>query len=115
MHKQFCDNFNTSPWLPPAATVPGLCQLIKEANVAFGGFWPRAEPWVGRSYVRFHFVYFIYIMRCFLNFSFIILSNYYNLLQIPKALRQRLPAITFNSSEFGVLSYADYWAICMRM
>jgi hypothetical protein len=83
-----------------------LCQLIKEANVAFGGFWPRAEPWVGRSYVRF---------RCLPKFSFIILSNYYDLVQISKALRQQLPAITFNSSEFGVLNYADYWTICMRM
>ena len=77
--------------------------------------WAQSRALGGTLLYIFHFVYFIYIIRCFLNFSFIILSNYYNLVQIPKALRQRLPAITFNSSEFGVLSYADYWAICMRM
>jgi hypothetical protein len=37
-------------YLPLAAT-PSLKQLIVEGRDAFGGFWPRAEPWLGRSEV----------------------------------------------------------------
>jgi hypothetical protein len=36
------------------SAVPSLQKLIVEARAAFGGFWPRAEPWVGQSKVRAH-------------------------------------------------------------
>ena len=32
-------------------SVPGLHQLIVEGRAAFGGFWPREEPWLGASKV----------------------------------------------------------------
>jgi len=84
------------------ATVnPSMVTLIKEANRDFGGFWPREKPWEGRSDVR-------------VNACFSASVNVF-ILQIPAAQKLQLPVIKMRSSEFGELTYAEYWALVMRM
>jgi hypothetical protein len=90
-------------YLPLAAT-PSLKQLLIEARDAFGGFWPRAEPWLGRSEV---------LRSVFCEHELHKLTTFVT--QIPADRKMLLPSITFNSSEFGLLNYAGYWKICMEM
>ena len=89
---------------PPAAT-PSLKQLIVEGREAFGGFWPRAEHWLGQSEV----------LRsvCCEQHELHKLTMFVT--QIPAERKLVLPNITFVSSEFGLLNYAGYWKICMEM
>jgi hypothetical protein len=88
---------------PPAATL-ALKQLIVEAREAFGGYWPRAEPWLGQSEV---------LRSVFCEHELHKLTIFVT--QIPADRKLLLPSITFVSSEFGLLNYAGYWKICMDM
>ncbi len=91
-------------YLPPATT-PSLTQLIVEARDAFGGFGPRAEPWLGQSEV----------LRSVCCEHELHKLTIFVKTQIPAERKLVLPRITFVSSEFGLLNYAGYWKICMEM
>ncbi len=97
-----CEHLN-SP-LQQRPCTPSLKQLLVEASEAFGGFWPRAEPWLRRSEV---------LRYVFCEQELHKLTTFVT--QIPADRKMLLPSITFNSSEFGLLNYAGYWKICMEM
>ena len=98
----FSNHANILP--PPLQATPSLKQLIVEGREAFGGFWPRAEHWLGQSEVLRSVCceHELHKLTMFVT-------------QIPAERKLVLPNITFVSSEFGLLNYAGYWKICMEM